>query len=187
MLLNWDAADDSEGVTGYIIERSSDGIDWEEVGNGITGVSYTDETVETNTYYFYRVRAVDAAGNQSEAAISEAVLTSSTEEDSEEPEPVAVTENAKGGSSAGAVIGTILVLLLALGGGAVWWIKRRRASQAYYDSDLFLASQAQMPQNPPTQQPSSNDAAPHASMSLKDMVLQDLERNKHDPPSSPPR
>ncbi len=57
--ISWSASTDNVGVTGYTIYR--DGV---MLGN-IASTSYTDNTVEACTEYTYTVKALDAAGNES--------------------------------------------------------------------------------------------------------------------------
>ncbi|GAB4008496.1 hypothetical protein GCM10028808_14760 [Spirosoma migulaei] len=59
--LQW--ADLSGNETGFQIERSPDGTSWTNVGDaGANSTTYTDPTVQTQTHYYYRVRAVNGAG-----------------------------------------------------------------------------------------------------------------------------
>ncbi len=67
--LTWNASSDNLGVTGYKVERSPDGsTNWTQIGT-VTGnppaTAYTDSTVSPDVRYYYRVRAYDAAGNNS--------------------------------------------------------------------------------------------------------------------------
>lgn len=57
--LNWAAATDNVGVTGYQIWRGGS-----QIGT-TSATSYSDNTVSANTTYTYTVRALDAAGNVS--------------------------------------------------------------------------------------------------------------------------
>ena len=62
--LNWGAATDNVGVTGYRIERCNGAgcTSFAQIATA-TGASYNDTSVLASTSYTYRVRAVDAAGN----------------------------------------------------------------------------------------------------------------------------
>ena len=60
--LNWVAATDNVGVTGYRVSRNS-----VQVGT-VTTLSFTDSGLAASTTYSYSVVAVDAAGNVSAAA-----------------------------------------------------------------------------------------------------------------------
>lgn len=75
--LSWQAV---EGVNTYIVERSTGGKLWEEIAT-VTAPTYTDTVTDTNTEYFYRVRA--DGGNQVSAP-SNTVGSTLTN-----PEPVA--------------------------------------------------------------------------------------------------
>jgi hypothetical protein len=53
------------GATGYVIEQSTDGIDWAEIARvrvGPNNDTYSDTGLTPNTTYFYRVRAANAGG-----------------------------------------------------------------------------------------------------------------------------
>lgn len=63
--LTWSASKDSSGIRGYVIQRSLDKSKWSTIADRITGTSYTDARTEYKTSYFYRVKAVDNAGNSS--------------------------------------------------------------------------------------------------------------------------
>ena len=74
--LSWSASTDNVGVVGYRIERCADtgcGNFAEIATSTVTG--YTDTGLSANTRYTYRVRAYDAAANQSRTAT---VLTNTT-------------------------------------------------------------------------------------------------------------
>lgn len=76
--LVWEAATDNVGVTGYQIHRSTaDGFEPSETSllatTGPSALSYTDTDLTPGTYY-YRVLAVDEAGNQGPAS-AQAVAT----------------------------------------------------------------------------------------------------------------
>ena len=64
--LGWTASTDNVGVTGYRIERcqGSGCTTWAEIATSATA-SYSDIGVNPGTLYRYRVRATDAAGNNS--------------------------------------------------------------------------------------------------------------------------
>jgi thermitase len=62
--LSWVASTDDVAVIGYGVERSADGIDFAEIAT-TTGTSYSSTGLSASTTYYYRVRAYDAAGNNS--------------------------------------------------------------------------------------------------------------------------
>jgi hypothetical protein len=72
--LSWTAATDNVGVTGYQIERSTDQSTWSLLSGNTTSTSYNDATSAAATHYYYRVRALDVAGNTSDYATTD-VLT----------------------------------------------------------------------------------------------------------------
>ncbi len=57
--LNWDAATDDRGVTGYLVHR-----DWQYLGY-TTSLDFLDDTAVSGQTHRYRIRAQDAAGNNS--------------------------------------------------------------------------------------------------------------------------
>ncbi|RYD52482.1 MAG: hypothetical protein EOP83_23205, partial [Verrucomicrobiaceae bacterium] len=61
--LTWNAATDDVGVTGYRIRRNGNTTPIATVG----GLTYTDSGLSNGTAYSYDVRAIDAAGNESDA------------------------------------------------------------------------------------------------------------------------
>lgn len=69
--ISWDASTDNIGVTGYTVERSTDGTNWEMLSDSVTETTYTDNTAEFNTKYSYRVSAFDSAGNYSDYAVAD--------------------------------------------------------------------------------------------------------------------
>ncbi len=63
--LAWTGSTDSVGVTGYQIERClSSSCTFTQIGTG-TSASFKDTGLSAGTSYSYRVRATDAAGNES--------------------------------------------------------------------------------------------------------------------------
>ena len=64
--LSWTASTDNVGVTGYRVERcqGQNCTNFAQIGTP-TGTTFGDSGLAANTYYRYRVRAADAAGNLS--------------------------------------------------------------------------------------------------------------------------
>ncbi len=78
-VLTWDApaSDGGSAITGYVVQKSIDAINWLDAGttNAIT-TSYSVTGLSNGTSYFYRVRATNASGNLSyNFATSEATTT----------------------------------------------------------------------------------------------------------------
>ena len=61
--LIWDANPEPD-IDYYLLERSLDNISWSEIARPNTN-SYQDTSVEDNTVYYYRIKAVDINGNES--------------------------------------------------------------------------------------------------------------------------
>lgn len=57
--LSWPAV---TGATSYTLDGSSDGSTWTQISNSITAATYQDTALTANTVYYYRLRAVSAAG-----------------------------------------------------------------------------------------------------------------------------
>ncbi len=66
--LSWDASTDDSGVVHYELEKSADQAAWASVNDNILTTVYKDFDVTYSTQIYYRVRAVDPAGNKSEYA-----------------------------------------------------------------------------------------------------------------------
>ncbi|HEU4963742.1 MAG TPA: PBP1A family penicillin-binding protein [Bacilli bacterium] len=64
LLVKWSAVD---GATLYSVERSTDGTNWQEVGQS-DKVTYTDSGLTTNLTYYYRVRSLSGDGQASTAS-----------------------------------------------------------------------------------------------------------------------
>lgn len=74
--LNWAAPAGAIGIKGYILERSVDQATWASVATGITATNYSDTTADFGVHYFYRIKAVDQAGNSSAYATTDATTGS---------------------------------------------------------------------------------------------------------------
>lgn len=66
LVVQWAAV---TGATGYAVERSENGVDFDRVGT-TAATTFTDPTLPGSLRYYYRVRATDAAG-QSPASASD--------------------------------------------------------------------------------------------------------------------
>ena len=66
----WSPSTDDVAVTGYHLERSTDQQSWGTVYDG-TATSYRDDDTAFDTRYYYRVKALDAAGNASDYAVGD--------------------------------------------------------------------------------------------------------------------
>jgi hypothetical protein len=73
VILGWTASTDDHGVKGYLVERSTDQKQWSALTDpaNFADTTYTDTTTSFTTHYFYRVHAVDAAGNSSALATAD--------------------------------------------------------------------------------------------------------------------
>lgn len=87
--LTWNASTDNVGVTGYRLERcqGSSCTNYSEIATS-SGTSYADTGLAASTAYRYRVRARDAAGNNSgySTAVSATTQSASTPTPSPLPE-----------------------------------------------------------------------------------------------------
>ena len=60
--VTWNAAD---GAVSYNVLRRTDGADWAVLAEGVTATTYTDETAQVGTTYFYTVQSVNIDGRTS--------------------------------------------------------------------------------------------------------------------------
>lgn len=63
VLLSWTAATDNVGVAKYQVERSLDNTNWDVLTDGLSDTQYRDRATNFSVHYYYRVKAIDAAGN----------------------------------------------------------------------------------------------------------------------------
>lgn len=69
--LSWEPSTDDVGVTGYNLERSTDQENWESLADNLADNTFEDNTVSFGSTLYYRVQAIDAAGNRSEYSTAE--------------------------------------------------------------------------------------------------------------------
>lgn len=79
VVLNWNAATDNTGVSGYTILRAN------AVIANATTTSFLDKNIATSTTYLYSVLAYDAAGNVSTSSPQVSITTSATSTDTAAP------------------------------------------------------------------------------------------------------
>ena len=100
MSLDWDAASDNVGVTAYHVHRGTSAGFTPSAGNRVAVVSSGTAHVDTGLAageYFYRVTAVDAAGNVGPAS-SEVRATATADT---QPPTVALSNTGRGGERFG--------------------------------------------------------------------------------------
>jgi hypothetical protein len=170
--LSWSPSTDNVGVAGYTIERSEDQSTWSYLTERNTATSYDDSALDSSTKYSYRVRATDAAGNQSEAAYSDtAVEVSSSPASTAEH-----TAKVRKPGSAIKIIGGIALLLAAIGGGVFYFWRGRANGAAAYDDQIRGEALDHAVHT-------VEQDAPHESESLKDMIMHDMKGDDpHDTP-----
>ncbi len=66
VILTWDAG---TYVTGYLVERSTDGMVYSQIGTP-TPATYTDTPPVPGTTYYYRVRSTDGVNNSAYSAVA---------------------------------------------------------------------------------------------------------------------
>ena len=93
--LSWTASTDDRGVTAYRLERSTDQATW-TVLTTVDATTYRDTTTGYGQQYFYRVGALDAAGNMSDYA-----TTSATTPSAPQAEQYVGNPSVEGGSLSG--------------------------------------------------------------------------------------
>ncbi len=69
IVLSWQPSTDNKAVTGYMVERSTDGQNWTVLNEDVTTQTFTDSDASFGTKYSYRVSAKDEAGNGSDYAV----------------------------------------------------------------------------------------------------------------------
>lgn len=173
--LSWTDSSDNTGVAGYNVERSTDSENWQSLADKIGDTFYADDSLQSGAHYYYRVRAVDAAGNLSEATIAEITIPSKKSANKTGSPAIKKTSHAK----MVPILAGIILLIGAIG-GVIWLLWRRaNASISPYDTAPASAPDYQPPANYQHMEP-----AAHTSVSLKDLVLDDL-RNQQRPPQPP--
>jgi len=74
--LSWSASSDNDSVDHYVVRRN--GID---IASNVSTTSYTDNNVDADTQYDYRVQAVDPSGNTSNRSSTLTVITTAKDGD----------------------------------------------------------------------------------------------------------
>jgi len=72
VMLSWAATSEVVGMS-YKLERSFDRINWTVVASGLTASNFRDDTVAFGIHYYYRLSAVNLAGNASAFALADGV------------------------------------------------------------------------------------------------------------------
>lgn len=75
ILLEWDGPT-VRTLKDFIVQRSTDQVNWNTIHNHVTGMAYVDNTVEPGQTYYYRVKSVSVSELRSEAC--EAVSATAT-------------------------------------------------------------------------------------------------------------
>jgi hypothetical protein len=70
VLLSWDLPSDKTSVSGYTLERSTDGQIWDSITKDTKDTFYKDSDVMFKTKYIYRLAAFDSSMNFSEFAMT---------------------------------------------------------------------------------------------------------------------
>jgi hypothetical protein len=72
--LSW--VDNATNATGYVIQRSTNGSSWTQVGTvGANATTFTDRSVSPNKTYYYRVYAYNSFGNSAYSNVVQATVT----------------------------------------------------------------------------------------------------------------
>ena len=66
--LSWTAPDDSDPLTYIVLRAEGTADEYNTIARGVSTPSYTDNTAEAGKRYYYKVKAVDYAGNRSKAS-----------------------------------------------------------------------------------------------------------------------
>lgn len=170
MDVSWSAATDNVGVANYLIERSTDQDDWQTLSANLTTTDFEDLHVVSGIHYYYRIRAIDTAGNESQGAFADIELTSA-EATAQAKTPISVKKSSSTSKQIMATAGVLLVFL-ALGGGAFWFI-RHRNNLSNYDDQVRGETMDHAIQTVEV-------TAPHESESLKELVMHDMHANNQE-------
>jgi len=66
--------DNSSKETGYVVERSTDGVNFTEIGTTVANATkLNDPTPEEGVRYYYRIKAVNASIESAYSAVNSAV------------------------------------------------------------------------------------------------------------------
>ncbi|MDB5178897.1 MAG: Chitinase [Patescibacteria group bacterium] len=65
LTLSWQASTDESGIAGYRLDRSLDQLTWVTLSDSIPNINYEDKTAGFGVHYYYRLLAIDRAGNAS--------------------------------------------------------------------------------------------------------------------------
>ncbi|MBO4214703.1 MAG: RICIN domain-containing protein, partial [Bacteroidaceae bacterium] len=66
--LSWTAPDDNDPLTYIVLRAEGTADEYNTIARGVSTTSYTDNTAEAGKRYYYKVKAVDYAGNRSKAS-----------------------------------------------------------------------------------------------------------------------
>src|SRR5205814_904356 len=70
--LSW--TDNSGNETGFLIERSTDGVNFTQVASmGVNVTSYSNTGLAPSTQYYYRIRATNSTGNSGYSNVASAI------------------------------------------------------------------------------------------------------------------
>jgi hypothetical protein len=170
VFLSWDEASDNTAVTAYSLERSTDQENWSSLAEDIPDTFYTDSDLATGEHYYYRLRAADAAGNLSEAVYADTAGPAVSKKSTAPKTTAPATK--KSSAKVVSIMGGILLLLVAFFAAAWLLLRRSRGSGS---SDPYDVPGVEMMTAPPTNPqyvPQVNAA--HTSVSLKDMVMDNI-------------
>ena len=202
--LSW--ADNSNNETGFIIERSTDGVNFSPLmTTAANATSYSDTSSMTlSTTYSYRVRATNAAGDSANSAIASAATPATLPVPAAASNLVATlvnyqridlswTDNANnetGYKIERSTDGVNFTLLTTVAAGATSYSDtsalalattysyRVRATDSFGDSDNSNVSSATTPATPPAPAAANNLAATTISSSRIDLVWSDNATNE---------
>ncbi|GAC1372423.1 MAG: hypothetical protein NVSMB39_6630 [Candidatus Saccharimonadales bacterium] len=70
--LRWSASESGTGISGYRVERLSDGADWTTLSDKVTELTYLDRAAAFSVHYKYRLSAISGTGKVSDYATVDA-------------------------------------------------------------------------------------------------------------------
>jgi hypothetical protein len=204
IFISWDESTDNTGIKGYNLDRSTDNKSWKSIAKDVSVSFYTDDDTNSSGHYYYRVQAVDNSGNLSEGTLGDIQLSQTSASNSGGSKPISPSaKKINTGLVAALSVGLVLVLAVIV---VTFVLLRRRmlSSSEPYSYDIGgmappnMPTATVMPSNtplPPQPGPAPQvynvgQPAQHTSVSLKEMVMEEMNRhgpNQQGQPPMPPQ
>ncbi len=76
IMLTWKPSKDNVKVVAYQLDRSEDKQNWDILSTSISDTSFNDQSANFGVHYYYRLKAIDGAGNGSKYAQTDITIDS---------------------------------------------------------------------------------------------------------------